>query len=199
VAKTIDYYLSLVSPWSYLGHQRLLEIATRHQATINIWPVDLSVIFPQSGGLPLPKRAPVRQAYRMQELQRWRDYLNVELVLEPAYFPTSDKLAAAMVIKLRETQADAALGLAGACLRACWVEERDIGNPDTLGAIAEENQLDASLLLADSDKALDTRTEDSKAALQRGVFGVPTFIHGEQIFWGQDRLDFLERALVASQ
>ena len=100
---------------------------------------------------------------------------------------------------MRETQADAALGLAGACLRACWVEERDIGNPDTLGAIAEENQLDASLLLADSDKALDTRTEDSKAALQRGVFGVPTFIHGEQIFWGQDRLDFLERALVASQ
>ena len=198
MSKTIDYYLSLISPWSYLGHQRLLKIAQHHQATINIWPVDLSVIFPQSGGLPLPKRAPVRQAYRLQELQRWRDYLNVQLVLEPAYFPTSDKLAAAMVINLRETQADAAVGLAGACLRACWAEERDIGDPDTLGKIAEENSLDTALLLAESDKALDVRTEDSKVALQRGVFGVPTFIFDEQIFWGQDRLDFLERALAAS-
>jgi carboxymethylenebutenolidase len=195
VPKTIDYYLSLISPWSYLGHARLLEMAERHGASVNIWPVDFSVIFPNSGGLPLPKRAPVRQAYRLLELQRWRDVLDLPLIVEPKYFPVNDKLAAAMIINLRETQADAALVLAGACLRACWVEERDISDPDTLLSIAAECQLDGSLLLSQIDEALQVRTSDSHRALERGVFGAPTFVFEEQIFWGQDRLDFLDRAL----
>jgi 2-hydroxychromene-2-carboxylate isomerase len=191
----IDYYLSLISPWSYLGHQRLLEIAERHRVSINIWPVDFSVIFPNSGGLPLPKRAPVRQAYRLLELQRWRDFLDLPLIVEPKYFPTSDKLAAAMVINLRETQPDAALVLAGAFLRACWVEERDISDSETLLSIAAECQLDGSLLLSQIDEALQFRTSDSHKALEVGVFGAPTFVFEKQIFWGQDKLDFLDRAL----
>ena len=92
--KTIDYYLSLISPWSYLGHQRLISMAKEHDVGINIFPIDFSLVFPSTGGIPLPKRSPQRKAYRMQELIRWRDHLNIPLNLEPAFFPTNDKLAA---------------------------------------------------------------------------------------------------------
>lgn len=194
--KTIDYYLSLISPWSYLGHQRLLDMAEHHQTSINIWPVDFSVIFPSTGGLPLPKRSPERKAYRLQELKRWRKFLNIPLTLEPKHFPVSDKLAAAMVVNLRKQDAEAALQFAGACLRACWVEERDISNRSTLLQIAEENQLDGEALLHNCDESIQTIAQDSAEAVKRGVFGAPSYMFGEQLFWGQDRLDFLQRALA---
>ena len=83
----VDYYFTPTSPWSYLGHARFTEMARRHGATVAVKPVDYGVIFPQSGGLPLAKRAPQRVAYRMSELQRWRDFLGLPLTLQPQYFP----------------------------------------------------------------------------------------------------------------
>lgn len=193
--KTIDYYLSLISPWSYLGHERLVKVAKQNNTTINIWPVDFSVIFPSTGGTPLPKRSDQRKAYRMQELRRWRDHLQIDLNLEPKHFPVSDKLAATMVVNLRELDAQKAIHLAGACLKACWLEERDISDEDTLLAIAAENDLDGSALLANSAGAIQTIAQDSTKAVELGVFGAPSYRFNEQLFWGQDRLDFLQRAL----
>ncbi len=196
MTKNIDYYLSLISPWSYLGHQRLLDIAEKHGANIRIFPVDFAVIFPSTGGIPLPKRSPQRQAYRLQELSRWRQHLDIPLNLDPRYFPVSDKLAATMVVNLREQEPEAAIRLAGACLRACWLEERNISDRETLVRIAEENQLDGDVLLAASDDTQKIIAEDSKKAVERGIFGAPSYVVGEHIFWGQDRLDFLDRALA---
>ena len=194
--KYIDYYLSLVSPWSYLGHERLVRMAKQYDATIRIWPVDLSIIFPSTGGIPLPKRSEQRKAYRMQELRRWRDHSQVNLNFEPLHFPVSDKLAATMVVNLRKQDPHKAIHLAGACLRACWLEERDVSNAETLLAIAAENDLDGGALLADSAAALEEITQDSVKATELGVFGAPSYRFGEQLFWGQDRLEFLERALA---
>ena len=194
--KYIDYYLSLVSPWSYLGHERLVRMAKQYDATIRIWPVDLSLIFPSTGGIPLPKRSDQRKAYRMQELRRWRDHSRLNLNFEPLHFPVSDKLAATMVVNLRKQDPHKAIHLAGACLRACWLEERDVSNAETLLAIAAENDLDGGALLADSAAALEEITQDSVKATELGVFGAPSYRFGEQLFWGQDRLEFLERALA---
>ena len=178
-----------------MGHERLVKMAKENDATINIWPVDLSVIFPSTGGIPLPKRSDQRKAYRLQELRRWRDHLQVDLNLEPKHFPVSDKLAATMVVNLREQDADAAIRLAGACLRAAWFEERDISDTDTVLSIASENGLDGSALLADAEGARRTIAEDSEKAIQLGVFGAPSYRFNEHLFWGQDRLEFLQRAL----
>ncbi len=194
--KTIDYYLSLISPWSYLGHQRLISMAKEHDVGINIFPIDFSLVFPSTGGIPLAKRSPQRKAYRMQELIRWRDHLNIPLNLEPAFFPTNDKLAASMIVKLRESDADAAVNLAFACLRACWNEEKDISDRDTLLQLATDNQLDGESLLVDIDESLALIASDSEDAVQKGIFGAPSYALGEQIFWGQDRLEFLDRALA---
>ena len=170
-------------------------MAKQYDTAITIWPVDFSIIFPNTGGIPLPKRSEQRKAYRMQELRRWRDHTEVDLNFEPLHFPVSDKLAATMVVNLRKQDAQKAIHLAGACLRACWREERDISDADTLLAIATENNLDGSELLADSDGAIEERAQDSVNAVELGVFGAPSYRFDEQLFWGQDRLNFLEKEL----
>ena len=102
MAKHVDYYVSLNSPWTYLGSKRFEAMAQKHGADVTIWPVDFGSVFAVSGGLPLPKRAPQRQAYRMMELKRWRDHLGVKITLEPKYFPSNEVPAAQCVIALRE-------------------------------------------------------------------------------------------------
>ena len=83
----VDYYGSLNSPWTHLGAERLMQSVARHGATLRMFPVDFGTIFPASGGLPLPKRSPLRQAYRLQDLERWRSFLEIPLNLKPRHFP----------------------------------------------------------------------------------------------------------------
>ncbi|MFQ5776111.1 MAG: 2-hydroxychromene-2-carboxylate isomerase [Kiloniellaceae bacterium] len=198
MAKVIDYYLSLISPYAYLGSRQLEEIARRRGAEVRVKPVDYSVIFPKTGGLPLAQRAPERQAYRLVELKRWRAYRGLPLNLHPQYFPAPEGLAACLVIAAGETGGDP-LRLAHAILRAVWAEERNIAESGTLEAIARETGHDDPDLMA---KALDPDTRARHAqltqeALERGVFGAPTYVVDGELFWGQDRLDFLDRALAA--
>jgi 2-hydroxychromene-2-carboxylate isomerase len=194
--KIIDYYFSPISPWAYLGGPRLIEIAARHGAEVRVKPVALKTVFPQTGGLPLAKRAPARQAYRLMELRRWRDHLGLPITLHPAHFPAPDEAAAGLIIAAGETGGDP-LRLSQAVLAAVWAEERDIADPATLEAIAGETGHDGPALLAKAeDPAIQATYQAlSEEAVARGVFGSPTYALGDELFWGQDRLDFLDRAL----
>ncbi len=194
--RIIDYYHALASPWTYLGGPRLDRIAADAGASVNFKPVDLGEVFPVSGGLPLAKRAPQRQAYRLVELARWRDYLGVALTVEPAFFPVNETLAARMVVAARRAGAGAGR-LSNAILRAVWAEERNIADAETLAAIAGENGLDGDVLLAEAntEAVAGEYAADTAEAIERGVFGAPSYIYRGELFWGQDRLDFLERAL----
>jgi len=198
VPKTVDYYFSSNSPWTYLGHQRLVDIAKRHGAHVNVKPIDLGRIFPVSGGLPLAKRAPQRQAYRLTELKRWRAFLGLPLTLQPRFFPVASDPAALLIIAADRKELNA-LALAGAIMRAVWAEERDIADAETLKAIAREQGRDAEALAAAAADPATKAAYDAYTAeaLERGVFGVPTYATGDELFWGQDRLDFLDRALTA--
>ncbi|MGG5809085.1 2-hydroxychromene-2-carboxylate isomerase [Falsiroseomonas sp. CW058] len=197
----IDCFISLNSPWTHLGAARIEAIAARHGAVLRVHPCDFGgTIFPASGGLPLPKRSPQRQAYRMQELRRWRDLLGRPLVLAPRHYPFDEAFAAACVIAARETAGDAAATtLAHRILKALWEEEQDPGNRATLARLAAEAGLDAPALLAlaEQPRWAALRRADSEAALARGVFGAPSYVIGGEIFWGQDRLDFVDRHLGA--
>lgn len=200
MATQIDYFLSLNSPWTHLGAARLEAIAARHGATVRIFPVDYGAVFKATGGLPLPQRSPQRRAYRMMELRRWRDHLGVPIRLEPRFFPMREPLPAHCVIALRETQGQApAIRLAHRVLKAVWEEDKDPGEEATLAAlIAEcgEEDPEALLRLAADPRWAAQRAADTEAAIARGVFGAPSYVVGEEIFWGQDRLDFLERRLA---
>src|SRR3954471_20320835 len=149
MAKHVDYFVSLNSPWAYLGSRRFDAMAKKYNAHVSIWPVDFGSVFAVSGGLPLPKRSPQRQAYRMMELKRWRDQLGVPLTLEPKFFPHDEVPAARCVIALREQgrMADA-IKLAHAVLAALWAEEKNTGDPATLKAIIAGCGLDADAVTA---------------------------------------------------
>jgi len=199
MAKTCIYYLAPQSPWTYLGHGRLTDIARRHGAQVEVRPFDLGKVFGVSGGLPLAKRAPQRQAYRLLELKRWSEHLQVPLNLHPAFFPVPGDPAAKLIIAARLAHGgDAAMRLAGAVLRAVWAEERNISDAATLAALAQESGLDGPGLLKAADTAgvqaeYDRNTEEAIAA---NVFGAPWYVVDGEGFWGQDRLDFVERALA---
>ena len=193
---TVDYYLSLNSPWTYLGHERFMAMADKAGATVNLRPVDFSLIFPKTGGLPVPQRSPQRQAYRLQELKRWRSLLGITLNLQPAHWPADDKLATGLVIAAREAGLDATR-LAGAYMRAVWAEERNIGDQATALAIAAEQDIDGAALLPQVEQCLAMREVDRLAAMnESNVFGAPSYVIGDEVYWGQDRLEFVQRALA---
>ena len=184
--KTIDYYMSPGSPWTYLGHGRLGEIARRHGATINVRPADFPAgVFPQSGGLPLPKRAPQRQAYRLVELKRWKEHLRVPLVVQPRHFPVDSNPSGWLICAAPEAKR---MALAGDLLAALWKDDRNIADPAVLEEIGRKHGVDG----ADREKYAAYTRE----AVDRGVFGAPSYVFRDEIFWGQDRLDFLDRALA---
>jgi carboxymethylenebutenolidase len=196
----VDYYFAPQSPWTYLGHRRFWDIARATGARINVLPVDLGGrVFPQSGGLPVTKRAPQRQAYRRRELQRFSEWLQAPLNPEPKYFPVSGDDAARLIIAVdMQDGTDAAMRIAHGVMQAVWAQERNIAEEATLAALLAEAELPANRLDDAHAQAVQVRYEaDSQAAIDAGVFGDPSYVIDGDIFWGQDRLDFVERVLRA--
>jgi len=196
VGKTVDYYLSASSPWTYLGHPRFVAMATRHSASIRPRPVDFGRIFAATGGLPLNDRPPARRAYRDWELRRWKAWLNDPIKLAPKFFPVSAAGAGRLVIAAEPLGVEVQLRLAYAAMREVFVEDRNIAEQATLAALIEREGL-PSTLVTDADSAPVRARYDAytQEAIERKVFGAPTYIIDGEPFWGQDRLDFVERAL----
>ena len=199
--ETIDYYFTPQSPWTYLGHARFVATANAAQATVRIFPVDYGRVFAASGGLPLGKRAPQRQAYRLMELARWRDFSGLPMNIQPQFFPVAGDDASRLITAVDQRDGtQAALRLAGAVFAAVWEHELDIASPDTLAALLTQCGLSAdALALSRSAPTQHTYDANTEAAIAAGVFGAPSYVVDGEIFWGQDRLDFLQRRLNRSE
>jgi 2-hydroxychromene-2-carboxylate isomerase len=199
VSLSVDYYFAPQSPYAYLGHERFAAIAREHRAAVRVLPVDLGgKVFPVSGGLPLAKRAPQRQAYRLLELKRFSEWLQRPLNLKPKYFPVSGDDAAKLIIAVDlKDGTDAAMKLTGAVMRAVWTQERNIADEQVLAALLAEQGLNPGRLEEAHSQAVHERYEvDTQQAIEAGVFGAPSYVIDGEIFWGQDRLDFVERRLA---
>ena len=196
---TVDYFFATVSPWAWLGHARFVAMTRAAGASVRVKPMDLGEIFPVTGGLPLAKRAPQRQAYRLVELKRFAEHLGVALIPQPAYFPVNGNAAALLIIAADEAAgADAALDLAGRVGAAIWAQQRNVADAAVLQALLAEAGLPASLAERAADPAIAARYAAYTAeALSAGVFGAPSYLIDAELFWGQDRLDFVERRLQA--
>ena len=197
MTKHIDYYFTPVSPWAFLGHARFMQLLRDSGASVSVRPVDFGAIFPASGGLPLAKRAPQRQAYRLVELKRFADALQVPLNPQPKFFPVPADPAALLIVAAGESEGEhAALELAGRFGTAVWVEQRDIGDEATRRAIVAEAGLPDDLHARAAAPATASRYATyTQQALDAGVFGAPSYVVDGEIFWGQDRLDFVARRL----
>jgi 2-hydroxychromene-2-carboxylate isomerase len=165
--------------------------------TINHKPMDLLKVWSVSGGLPLRQRAKQRQAYRHEELRRWREFLGIPCNLEPAHHPVADRRACYLAIAAMRQGLDWSR-LSYALLRAVWVEDRNIADHHTLAAIANENGMDGTALLAATeDEAVKAEYQaNADEAMAIGVFGAPTYVFDRELFWGQDRLQMLEWRLT---
>jgi len=195
----IDYYVSLNSPWTHMGSARIEALAMANDATMRVYPVDFGTVFAGSGGLPLPRRSPQRQAYRLMELRRWSDLLNIPINVQPKHFPADESRTAPAVIAVRETIGDqAAIKLAHRILKAVWQNEVNPGDPAVLAVLIKDVGLDpeAVIKLGADPRWTEMRNRETAAALDRGVFGAPSYVIGDEIFWGQDRLEFVQRRLA---
>ena len=199
MSHSVDYYFAPQSPWAYLGHQRFQNILKKSGASVRVMPFDLGgKVFPISGGLPLGQRAPQRQAYRLTELDRFSKWLGAPLHLKPTFFPVSGDDAAKLIIAVdMAVGADAAMNISGAILSAVWSQQRNIADEKTLAELLHEQHLPVACLEQTYSQAVHERYESyTQMAIDAGVFGAPSYVLDGEIFWGQDRLDFVERALA---
>ncbi|TAG33928.1 MAG: 2-hydroxychromene-2-carboxylate isomerase [Polaromonas sp.] len=193
----IDYYFTPQSPWTYLGHERFARMARAAGRAVRLLPTDFGRVFAASGGLPLGQRAPQRQAYRLAELQRFSAYLALPLHVKPAFFPVSGDAAARLLIAVDQHDgADAAMQLGSAIFSAVWAHQRNIADDATLAGLLAERGLDAARLAQSHSQAVQAQYDaNTQQAIDQQIFGAPSYVLDGEIFWGQDRLDFLQRKL----
>lgn len=197
MSKTVTFYFSLLSPWVYFAGPRFHEIAREAGARVSYRPVDLLRVFRETGGTPLAQLHPSRRIYRQLERQRWSRLLGMPVNDSPKHHPVDESLAACLVIAAERRGAEV-WPLAHEILAGVWVRDEDISDPATLVRLADGLNLDGESLLA-AARAPETRAAfeaSTKEALERGVFGVPSFVIDGEMFFGQDRLDFVARALA---
>ena len=199
MAPHIRCFVSMASPWAYLGHAAFMAIAGRHGATVGFVPLPLRRLFPETGGLPLPERPPVRQRYRLVELQRWRALRGLTLNLEPSAAPMDPDAADRLVIAVAAAGHDPD-PLMRRIFASYWAEERDPADRSVLADLLAKSGLPAELLeRSDGPETRAAYEANLTAALDEGIFGAPSYVLRGEIFWGQDRLPLLEDALATGR
>ena len=197
---TVDYYVWLLSDWAYLGGVRFAQMARRHNLKINHIPMRMPDVYSGSGGVLLANRSWQRQAYRIHELKRWSARLGIKVNIEPRFFPADIDLASCMVIAAQKRGLPVA-GLVNAIMASIWAEDANPADPQVLTALAARHGLDGAGLLAEADTEI-IRAEyrgNTERALTAGVFGSPFYVYEGEIFWGQDRRDMLEEAIIGTR
>jgi 2-hydroxychromene-2-carboxylate isomerase len=198
--RQIDYYFSLQSPWAYIGHKLFREVVGGYDLKVNHKPVVLVDLFSETGGLPLLKRHPVRQRYRMVELQRWRDKRGLQFNLQPANWPFNARLADGLVIAAIEAGHDPDPFLRRA-FASVWEDELNLADAATLVRLADDSGLPGKALVEQSgaDEISQKYEQNRQDALAAGVFGSPAYVLDGEVFWGQDRIELLEDALKSGR
>jgi 2-hydroxychromene-2-carboxylate isomerase len=198
--RQIDYYFSLLSPWAYIGHKLFRDTVDAHGLKVNHRPVVLMDLFSETGGLPLLKRHPVRQRYRMVELQRWRDKRGLKFHLQPANWPFNARLADGLVIAAIEAGHDPDPFLRRA-FAAVWEDELNLADAATLIRLADASGLPGSALAERSgnDEIGKAYEQNRQDALTADVFGSPAYVLDGEVFWGQDRIELLADALKSGR
>ena len=196
----IEYFYSLASPFAFLGSEKFQTIAKKYNAEVIEKPCDLvGGIFSKTGGVPVPQRSPQRQKYRLDELKRWSEFLNIKINLKPKFFPPKDPHISGKYI-IAANLLGIKLVFGHELLRQIWSEEKDISVEKNIETVSNLYKLNFEELsdLAKSEKIAKIYQDNTEEAVAKNVFGSPTYIYNNELFWGQDRLDFLERALTNS-
>jgi 2-hydroxychromene-2-carboxylate isomerase len=192
----IDYFYTSISPFAYLGHRALEAVARKHGCAVAYKPFDLAAVWEQSGAVPPAKRAPLRQRYRLVELQRWALFRGLPLNPRPAHFPVDPRLADQVTIALLQARLDPS-DFMFRVFSGVWAKDENISDPRMLEACLEELGFDADRILAaaQEEDVAKRRLANSEAAIAADAIGAPTYVFAGETFWGQDRIELLDHML----
>jgi 2-hydroxychromene-2-carboxylate isomerase len=196
--KTVEFLFDVGSPYSYLAYHQLPKIAETQGADIVWTPVLLGGIF-QATGNKSPAEVPAKGSYSNVDLQRWATAYGVTIQMNPD-FPINTLALMRGAVAMQMRSDEEFHRYLRAIFSAMFGKPRNLNLPAEIGAVLAEAGFDPSeVMLLIGDQAVKDRLKDNTAsAVARGVFGAPTFFVGEDMFWGQDRLAFVEKALLSS-
>ncbi|MCB2110906.1 MAG: 2-hydroxychromene-2-carboxylate isomerase [Defluviimonas sp.] len=193
----IDYFFSLLSPFTYLAGTRLEEIAARHGASIRYKPFDILAMYDRLGAPRPADRPQGRKDYRLQELRRIGKKTGMTINLQPAFWPTNPAPASYAVIAAQKAGGGDLGALVHGLLRACWAEEKDIAEDAVINDCLKAAGFDPALSFTGLLSGAEAYAANLEEAHTRGVFGAPFYItDSDERFWGQDRLDDLDLFLA---
>ncbi len=194
--KTVEFYFDFGSPAAYLAWTQLPKLCAAANARIAWRPMLLGGVF-QASGNRAPMTVPLKGKYLFVDLSRFAKRYGVVFRLNPN-FPINTVTLMRIAVGLQMRQDLRFEGYCAAMFRAIWVDAQNMNDPGVVAAVLTAAGFDAAALLAlDSEQAVkDALKAATAAAVERGVFGAPTFFVAEEMFWGQDRLDFVREALA---
>jgi 2-hydroxychromene-2-carboxylate isomerase len=198
MAKTVEFYFDVGSPAAYLAWTQMPRLSAETGAQVEYKPMLLGGVF-QATANRSPMEVPAKGRYMMADLERFAQRYGVPFSHNP-FFPinTLTLMRGALGLQMREPGRMLAYG--NAVYRAIWVEGRNMNDPAAVGAVLQAAGFEpmALVALAAEPEVKERLKAVTQEAVARGVFGAPTFFVGGQMYWGQDRLDFVKEALEAN-
>ena len=195
----IDFYMVVLSPWCYLGLNRLISISKTYDIEINIKPIDIFSIFKEYGTKGVKDRPLPVQKNRINEIKRWGKYLDIKINEKPKFHPVDPNISSKAIIAslLFDSNIEKTFALTKKLCEAVWVEDLDISDENVINKICEQLELQEIIknLYNKNEKVVEILTNNTSDAKKNDVFGVPTFLYKNELFFGQDRIFMLEQAI----
>jgi 2-hydroxychromene-2-carboxylate isomerase len=195
MSRTVEFYFDLGSPATYLAYTQLPKICEQTDSQLIYVPILLGGVFKATGNAS-PATIPAKGRYMFIDLDRYAKRYGVPLKINP-HFPINTLVLMRAVTGMQLRHPERFAAFIDCLFNALWIEGRNLNDPATVGAVLSENGFDPEEILALSaeEEVKAALKEATEKAVERGVFGAPSMFVGDQLFFGQDRLDFVIEAL----
>ena len=193
--KSVEFYFDLGSPYSYLAYYRLLQMAERQEIQIVYKPILLGGVFKATGNRS-PIEIPVKGAYSILDMQRWAEYYHIPMQMNP-HFPMNTLTLMRILTGVQLLHLEKFEQVLKLLFDAMFGTPQNLNEPTVLAEVLKPSgfSVEDIMSMVQSEVVKQKLITETEQAIQRGIFGAPTFFVGDEMYWGQDRLHFVEQAL----
>ncbi|MDH1706454.1 2-hydroxychromene-2-carboxylate isomerase [Acinetobacter johnsonii] len=193
--KTVEFYFDLGSPYSYLAYYRLLQMAEQQEIQIVYKPILLGGVFKATGNRS-PIEIPVKGVYSILDMQRWAEYYQIPMQMNP-HFPMNTLTLMHILTGVQLLSLEKFEQVLKLLFDAMFATQQNLNEPTVLAEVLKPSgfSVEDIMSMVQSEVVKQKLITETEQAIQRGIFGAPTFFVGDEMYWGQDRLHFVEQAL----
>lgn len=193
--KSVEFYFDLGSPYSYLAYYRLLQMAEQQEIQIVYKPILLGGVFKATGNRS-PIEVPVKGVYSILDMQRWAEYYQIQMQMNP-HFPMNTLTLMRILTGVQLLHLEKFEQVLKLLFDAMFGTPQNLNEPTVLAEVLEPSgfSVEDIMSMVQSEVVKQKLITETEQAIQRGIFGAPTFFVGDEMYWGQDRLHFVEQAL----